>query len=115
MRNFNREQCSRPAEKFKALGHPIRLWIAQQLLIQEHCVQEFVEPSGLDVSTVSQHLAVLKQAGVLTDEKRGKYVFYRLRCPCVRKFLECIDEHRRTHGCNGQHEVESEAEVGNDK
>lgn len=98
MQPFDKEKCRKPADKFKALGHPIRLWIAQQLLEGEHCVHEFVEQVDLDFSTISQHLTALRQAGVITDEKRGKHVFYSLACPCVRKFLECVNEHQKT-GC----------------
>lgn len=95
MQPFDKEKCRKPAEKFKALGHPIRLWIAQQLLEREHCVREFVELTELDFSTISQHLTALRQAGVLADEKRGRQVFYTLACPCVRKFLECVAEYQQ--------------------
>lgn len=98
MQAFDKEKSRRPAEKFKALGHPIRLWIAQQLLDGEHCVHEFVEQCDLDFSTVSQHLSALKQAGILSDDKRGKHVFYRLDCTCVRKFLESLAEQTK-NGC----------------
>ncbi len=92
MQPFDKEKCQKPAAKFKALGHPVRLWIAQQLLDGEHCVREFVELTDLDFSTISQHIAALKQADVIADEKRGTYVFYRLKCECVRRFLECVAE-----------------------
>ena len=98
MRKFDKEDYRVPAKKFKALGHPIRLWIAEQLLGGEHCVGEFVEKTELDFSTVSQHLAALKESGVLVDEKRGKQVFYRLGCDCVRRFLECVAENRGRSG-----------------
>lgn len=99
MEKFNKEKCRKPAEKFKALGNPIRFWIVQQLLNGEHCVHEFVERTELDFSTISQHLNALRQAGILADEKRGKHVFYRLDCECVRKFLECVAEHMKK-GCS---------------
>lgn len=99
MEKFNKEKCSRPAKKFKALGHPVRLWIAQQLLDSEHCVQEFVQLADFDFSTISQHLSALKEADVLEDEKRGKQVFYRLKCECVRKFLECVSENQKRKSC----------------
>lgn len=106
MDKFDKEQWTKPAKKFKALGHPLRLWIAQQLVHEEHCVQELVELTEFDFSTVSQHLAALKEAGVLEDEKRGKQVFYKLKCRCVREFLECVAEHRKKRACekNGQEE-----------
>lgn len=39
------------------------------------------------------------QNGIVTDEKRGKEVFYSLNCDCVRKFLECVAEHRKNKTC----------------
>ncbi len=80
----------------KALGHPTRLLIAEELGRGERCVCEFVEMAGVDYSTVSRHLNVLKQAGLVEDEKRGKQVFYRLRVPCVLSFMECLEQVIRT-------------------
>ncbi len=96
MKPFNKEQCKIPADKFKALGHPIRFWIALQLLEGEHYVHEFVKLTELDFSTISQHIAALKQAGIIVDEKRGKHVFYRLNCECVKVFLECVNDKMNT-------------------
>lgn len=88
---YDRDSCKAEAALFKALGHPTRLWIVEQLgECEERCVCEFVEAVGADFSTVSQHLAVLRQAGIVMDEKRGKQVFYRLSCPCVLGFIECM-------------------------
>ena len=44
-----------------------------------------------DVSTVSKHLSVLREAGVVGSEKRGANVYYPLRMECVRGFLACVD------------------------
>jgi DNA-binding transcriptional ArsR family regulator len=46
---------------------------------------------GADISTVSKHLSVLRQAGVVSDEKRGLQVFYRLRVPCITNIFGCIE------------------------
>lgn len=79
------------AAVLKALAHPTRLWMAEQLAGGERCVCEFVEALDVDFSTVSKHLAVLKQAGIVQDDKRGKQVYYRLRVPCVLKFMHCVE------------------------
>lgn len=76
----------------KALGHPTRLLIAEELGRGERCVCEFVDLAGVDYSTISRHLNVMKQAGLIEGEKRGKQVFYRLRVPCVLNFMECVEE-----------------------
>lgn len=81
------------AAVFKALGHPARLAIVDRLAHGECCVCELLEPTEfcqLSRPTVSQHLLVLKNAGVITDEKRGKKIFYRLRMPCVTEISLCV-------------------------
>jgi DNA-binding transcriptional ArsR family regulator len=76
---------------FKAMAHPTRLFIVDELAKETRCVCELTEMVGADISTVSKHLTVLKQAGIVQDEKRGTQVFYTLRCPCVRQFFDCVE------------------------
>ena len=76
----------------KAMAHPTRLFIIDVLSRQEQCVCELTEMIGADTSTVSKHLSVLKNAGIVQDEKRGTQVYYQLRCPCVLSFVECVEE-----------------------
>jgi DNA-binding transcriptional ArsR family regulator len=83
------------AAVFKALGHPARLQIVEELAGGERCVCDLVDLVGLGWSAVSRHLAVLKAAGVLEDEKRGQQVFYRLVLPCVKSFAECLEGARK--------------------
>jgi len=75
----------------KAMAHPTRVLIIEELSKQEHCVCELTEMIGDDVSTVSKHLAVLKNAGIVKDEKRNQMVFYHLVMPCTMNFLSCLD------------------------
>ena len=79
------------AKVLKALAHPTRLWITEQLASGEMCVCEFADVIQADFSTISKHLSVLKQAGVVADEKRGKQVYYSLKFPCLLKFTDCIE------------------------
>lgn len=79
------------ASVLKALGHPTRLWMAEQLEHGEKCVCELAESIDADFSTISKHLSVLKQAGVVSDEKRGKQVYYRLKVPCILKYMSCVE------------------------
>ncbi|MFM8334278.1 MAG: ArsR/SmtB family transcription factor [Opitutaceae bacterium] len=85
----------RRADIFKALGHGDRLRIVEDLTDGEKCVCELVESVGSSWSTVSRHLSVLKEAGVVTDEKRGLQVFYKLALPCVPSFMDCLDASRK--------------------
>jgi DNA-binding transcriptional ArsR family regulator len=75
----------------KALAHPVRLFIVDCLERREHCVGELVEHVGLDQSTVSKHLGVLRAAGIVDDDKRGRETWYSLRIPCVAGFFGCIE------------------------
>ena len=79
------------ARVMKALAHPSRLFIVDELSHGERCVCELTDMIGADVSTVSKHLALLRQAGLVLDEKRGQQVFYRLRVPCILNFFGCVE------------------------
>ena len=79
------------AAVIKAMGHPTRLFIVDELSRGERCVCELTEMIGADVSTVSKHLSVLKNAGIVRDEKRGAQVFYTLLVPCVLNFFSCVE------------------------
>ena len=79
------------ARILKALAHPSRLFILEVLEAGERCVCDLTEMIGSDVSTVSKHLSVLKQAGIVADQKRGNQVFYQLRVPCILNFFGCIE------------------------
>jgi ArsR family transcriptional regulator len=57
----------------------------------ERCVCELTEMVGVDMSTVSRHLAILKGVGIVEDDKRGAQVYYRLRVRCVLDFFECVE------------------------
>ncbi|MGZ0654706.1 ArsR/SmtB family transcription factor [Coraliomargarita sp. W4R72] len=77
---------------FKALGHPARVQFVKLLGDGEKCVCELVESVNLGWSTVSRHLSVLKEAGIVTDEKRGLQVFYKISLPCVSEFIACLEQ-----------------------
>lgn len=79
------------AKVIKALAHPSRLLMVEALKSGERCVCDLRELVEADVSTVSKHLSVLKNAGLLNEEKRGLYVYYSLRCTCLTGFMECVD------------------------
>lgn len=79
------------AKVFKALGHPSRLTIVEALCGGELCVCDIVPVVGRDISTVSKHLSLLKEAGVLQHSKRGTNVYYSLAMDCVPGFLNCLE------------------------
>jgi ArsR family transcriptional regulator len=79
------------ARVIKAMAHPTRLFIIEELAENERCVCELTEMVGADVSTISKHLSVLKNAGLVQDEKRGTQVYYTLRVECITEFFTCIE------------------------
>lgn len=88
---MNDQYYSARAQIIKAMAHPSRLQIIVALTKGELCVCELKKLVGADMSTVSKHLSLMKAAGIVQDRKEGLQVFYRLLCPCVETFLNCID------------------------
>lgn len=79
------------AEILKAMGHPGRLMMIDALADGERCVCDLQQIVGSDMSTVSKHLAVLRNAGIVQDRKVGQQVFYSLRVPCILQFFWCVE------------------------
>ncbi len=75
----------------KAMGHPSRLMILDALQQGEQCVCELTRLVGADQSTVSKHLAVLKQVGLVADRRAGAMIYYRPRVTCLGGFWNCIE------------------------
>jgi ArsR family transcriptional regulator len=92
-----KSNAASPAHRvFRALSHPARVRVVRELSGGgEKCVCDLVKACGLGWSTVSRPLSVLREAGVIADEKRGLQVFYRLTLPCVSRFIDCLDHPRR--------------------
>lgn len=79
------------ARIIKAMAHPSRLMIIDALSEGEKCVCELRDLVGSDISTVSKHLALMREAGIVTDRKVGQQVFYSLRVPCILNFFGCVE------------------------
>ncbi len=79
-------------EIFKALAHPARVHIVRLLSDgSEKCVCDLVSTCGLGWSSMSRHLSVLREAGVISFKKRGVQIFYRLELACVVWIIDCLD------------------------
>ena len=74
----NPKDLSSQAEKYKAMGHPLRLAILQILTKTECCVCDIANILEIPVSTASQHLKTLRYAGLLNFRQEGKWVYYYL-------------------------------------
>jgi DNA-binding transcriptional ArsR family regulator len=85
----DRELYKLKAQVAKALAHESRLMIIDALYEKDMCVSELTAMVGADQSTVSKHLALLKQAGIILDRKEASNkVYYHLRVAIIRQFSE---------------------------
>jgi len=72
------EDIQQAAHAIKSIAHPLRLKILCVLGDQEISVQDIVEQVGTSQSNISQHLAILRDKGVLASRKDANKVFYRI-------------------------------------
>ncbi len=91
MKKRSRQLYEARARIAKALAHPSRLLMLDALTEKEMCVCDLTELVGADQSTVSKHLAVLKNAGIVSDRKEGVMIFYRLKIGCLQGFWTCME------------------------
>ncbi len=89
------------ARMFKALGDPTRVKLLSMIAAApdgEACVCDMTEPVGLSQPTVSHHLKLLAEAGLVTREQRGKWAYYRV-APGVLGSLASALQPAQTGGC----------------
>ena len=72
---------------FKTMGHPIRIRVLELLGEREHSVGEMLPELGVEASNLSQHLAVLRRAGLVSTRREGSTVFYALNSSQVAELL----------------------------
>lgn len=85
--------ASRLADTLRALADPARLRLLSLIAAQPNdqaCVCDLTEPLGLSQPTVSHHLKVLHEAGLLEREQRGRWAFYRLRSEALGRLREAL-------------------------
>jgi DNA-binding transcriptional ArsR family regulator len=75
------------AEFFKTLGHPARIRILELLSIREHAVSELLPEVGVEPTSLSQQLAVLRRAGLVISRKEGPAVYYSMTSSQVAELL----------------------------
>ncbi|MBW4626516.1 MAG: metalloregulator ArsR/SmtB family transcription factor [Brasilonema octagenarum HA4186-MV1] len=78
---INSDEAGQVAAIFRVLGEPARLQLLSLIAAQptgEACVCQLTEPLGLSQPTVSHHLKVMYEAGLLQKERRGTWIYYRL-------------------------------------
>ena len=76
----------------KAIAHPVRVAALEFVKDGEQCVCDIAEAVGTERSNLSKHLSVMVNAGVLQSRKEGLKVMYRIKTPCVVRFLGCLKD-----------------------
>ena len=76
----------------KAIAHPVRVAVLEFVKGGEQCVYDIAEAVGTERSNLSKHLSVMVSAGVLASRKEGLKVMYRVKTPCILKFLDCLED-----------------------
>ncbi len=109
---MNKVFLSRKVEVFKALAHPVRLEIVEKLMEGERCVCEIAEWFSFDRTTISKHLSILRNAGVIADRKEGLNVYYSLQMCCLKNLLSCLEETLRQDLRNQMKALEATKEPG---
>lgn len=85
------KQYEARAKIAKAMAHPSRLLMLDLLQKQEMCVSDITVEVGADQSTVSKHLAILKETGLIGVRKEGAMSYYRVTCGCLDGFFSCME------------------------
>lgn len=76
---------------FKALGHPVRYKIVKFLYDGPKCVCKMSENIEFSQANLSQHLKILKEAGILSSEKVGMNIHYRISNDEIKSIIDCVD------------------------
>lgn len=78
------------AECLKVMGHPVRLKLVNILMQGEFAVHEMAELCETSPNQTCEHLRLLKGQGLLSSERRGRTVYYKIASPRLPRLIECI-------------------------
>ena len=93
IKNLNPEDLERASNMLKAIAHPIRISIVSCLEKNKNkSVTEIHKFLGIEQSTASHHLGILKDKGVLSSRREGKNTYYFLKHEKLTSILECIGD-----------------------
>jgi DNA-binding transcriptional ArsR family regulator len=87
-----RRNAGEAASMLRVLSHEARLAVLCDLLAGEHTAGALVESSGLSQSALSQHLAKLREEGLVTTRREAQTIFYRLADPKVERLIGMLHE-----------------------
>jgi len=87
---MNYDEAVIKAGIIKAMAHPVRLMIIDELSRGDKCVCELIPLFNIDQSTLSRHLSQLKKTGIITEKKDGVRVIHHLATPCIMQVFGCV-------------------------
>lgn len=86
------EAMGEAAECLKTLAHPCRLRMVQMLLQGEYTVGELAEACEIPSHMASEHLGLMKDRGLLTNERRGRSMYYQIEEVGLESIMSCIEK-----------------------
>ncbi len=92
MKDADRIKYEARARIAKALAHPTRLLLVDLLRGLERSVGDLTEAAGADQSTISRHLAVLREVGLVNVRKAGTTSLFSLQCDCIDSLFTCFEQ-----------------------
>jgi ArsR family transcriptional regulator, lead/cadmium/zinc/bismuth-responsive transcriptional repressor len=97
--NHSHDRAQLMAEFFALLADANRLRILELVAAQEVCVHEIAEAIGMTEAAVSQQMRHLRSNRIVTHEKRGRHVFYKLADRHIIEIYQLVSEHLQEHNC----------------
>ena len=86
------QKYEKKAKIFKSLAHPTRIFIFEELSKKERCVCELTALVGDDITTISKHLSIMKEAGLVGNNRDGNRVVYFLKDHTALNFVTCVEK-----------------------
>ncbi len=86
-------ECDKISEIFKALGDPNRLKVVKALTAGELCSSDVAAIMEMENSTVSHQLKYLRNSGIISSRKEGKFIYYKIENECVKKLFTLVEKH----------------------
>ncbi|RIE10785.1 ArsR family transcriptional regulator [Candidatus Cryosericum hinesii] len=91
MTEQERIHCELTAHMFKAMAHPLRVFLLTRLATRPWCVCELAAEAEVEKSVASKHLSLLKEAGLVDAMRIGTQIRYSLTVPCILDLASCAE------------------------
>ena len=91
MTEQERIHCELTAHMFRAMAHPLRVFLLDRLSTKAWCVCELAAEAEVDKSVASKHLSILREAGLVESTRHGTQIEYSLTAPCVLELASCAE------------------------